>query len=271
MFPIIQKVIARNDLAPDTYDLGKLAPGGKKDPSLAASISHYTTDVGSEDYRTRAFVFGNESARISGRVTVGEDGTKTFHDIEIQPLDTKFNFKHKTWNIPLEVARELARLKYDPENRGDSYDIEYRPRGAYSGRTYDPFTSSQLTEAVSKKSENPGSHPPWLLSGRTAKLPLPFLEPYRGYLDQANSASSQASDSAEGADPLRLVSPARPFRNPYGNDVTAWTASVAGVDPRNPTQLAPQPPPQQAAPPRGIWSNESMENWSVRPPINFRF
>ena len=69
MFPIVNDLINRRNLAPGTYDLWQLAPAGGKDPSTRASLSNYFTDVGSEDYLTRTFVFGNESAKISGQVT----------------------------------------------------------------------------------------------------------------------------------------------------------------------------------------------------------
>jgi hypothetical protein len=105
MFPIIESVIDRRDLAPGTYDLWQLAPNNKEDPSVKASISHYVRDVKSQDWRTRAFVFGNESGRISGRVSVGQDGSKTFHDIEIRPLDTKFNFEHNVESSARVCAR----------------------------------------------------------------------------------------------------------------------------------------------------------------------
>jgi hypothetical protein len=105
MFPIIESVIDRRDLAPGTYDLWQLAPNNKEDPSVKASISHYVRDVKSQDWRTRAFVFGNESGRISGRVSVGQDGSKTFHAIEIRPLDTKCNFEHNVESSARVCAR----------------------------------------------------------------------------------------------------------------------------------------------------------------------
>jgi hypothetical protein len=76
MFPIISSLVNRNNLGPGSYDLWKLAPKSKDDPSVKTTISHYFTDLGSEDYKTRAFVFGTESARISGQVVVNPDGSK---------------------------------------------------------------------------------------------------------------------------------------------------------------------------------------------------
>jgi hypothetical protein len=88
MFPIIDSVLDRRDLAPGTYDLWKLAPLKERDPSVKAGITHYRTDLGSRDFKTRALVFGDESARISGDVVVNPDRTKTFKRVEIRPLDT---------------------------------------------------------------------------------------------------------------------------------------------------------------------------------------
>ena len=62
MFPIIDRLIKRRDLRPGRHDLLDFVPNkNKKDPSLTAGISHYTRNMSSEDYHTRALVFGNET------------------------------------------------------------------------------------------------------------------------------------------------------------------------------------------------------------------
>jgi hypothetical protein len=164
MFKIINDVIARRDLAPGNYDLLDFVPNSK-DPSLTATISHYTRDMSATDYPMRAFVFGNESARISGKVSVNPDGSKAFKQIEIRPLDTNFDFEHNTGNAPLEAARGIARAVSDPENQGVRYEIQYRgpgPNGG-TGRIYDTFTGSQLDAALRREFVYPNSGPPWLL------------------------------------------------------------------------------------------------------------
>ena len=55
MFPIIESTINRRDLALGRYDLWKLAPLKQRDPSVKAGITHYLTDPGSSDYKTRAW------------------------------------------------------------------------------------------------------------------------------------------------------------------------------------------------------------------------
>ncbi len=96
-----------SDLAPGTYNLLDFVPNkDKRDSSLTATVSNYTTDMRSTDYPLRALVFGSESARISGQVVVNRDGSKTFKQIEIRPLDTNFDFEHNTWQPALETARE---------------------------------------------------------------------------------------------------------------------------------------------------------------------
>src|SRR6266700_4590659 len=169
MFPIINDLAYRRNLAPGTYDLLQLAPAGEKDPSVKASLSNYFTDMGSKDYLTRVFVFGNESARISGQVTVNQDGSRTFHGIEIRPQDTNFDFEPNTNNRLLEGARALARRYYDPENQGSKYDIQYRGPGQDrgTGRLYDPFTDAQLSAALDKELMRPGISPPGLLPSIT--------------------------------------------------------------------------------------------------------
>lgn len=274
MFPIIKNVINRRDLAPGTYDLWQLASKNKQDDSVKASISHYFTDPKSEDFKTRAFVFGNESARMSGQVVVNQDGSKTFHGVEIRPFDTNFDFEHNTWNPFIEIPRELARRKYDPESQGIKYDIRYRgpgPNGG-TGRIYDPFTDSQLNAALS---QYPRSGVPWLLSSITGKPALPFVEEHRQYLDQTNGdqswvtksnpvqSDSLSKDGASGVSNDQSVSrvdrgyginssapiskpnaPAAPFVFPGSSssgDIASWFAALAGVDPKNPTRPASPP------------------------------
>jgi len=76
MFPIMTQISDERNLSPGTYDLRDFVPNrNEKDPSLTAAFSNYTTDVRSADYALRAFVFGNESAKISGQVEVNPDGS----------------------------------------------------------------------------------------------------------------------------------------------------------------------------------------------------
>jgi hypothetical protein len=245
MFPIIDSILDRRDLAPGTYDLWKLAPLNERDPSVKAGITHYGADLSSGDFKTRALVFGDESARISGDFVVNPDGTKTFKRVEIRPLDTNFDFHHNNWGRPpIELAREAARRKYDRENWGKSFDIEYRGHGRLDepgtdrgiGRIYHPFTDAQLKAARQKELAYPGSAPPGLLPSFTA-APSPALKEYLQYLDQVNGSQAQASGTGA------VVPPFGPPTNPtpLPSGVAGWIASMAGVDPTNPTQ------PQQGA------------------------
>jgi hypothetical protein len=237
MFPIIHQIIRTRNLAPGTYDLRDFVSShDEKDPLLTAGISNYTTDVPSDDHRLRAFVFGNESGRISGQVVANPDGSKTFRRIEIRPVDTDFNFNDKGGPKLLEFARALGRSYYDPEKLGSSYDIQYRGPGPNRGvgRIYDPFTDLQLNAALA----DPRGAPPGLLPSITGKPPLPLVDEHRQYLDQANGNNSQASTPIAGT-PTVGFDPAN--RNSSGRAIGDWVASLAGVAPLNPTQSAPPP------------------------------
>ncbi|MEH2625533.1 hypothetical protein V1292_003588 [Bradyrhizobium sp. AZCC 1719] len=245
MFPIIDSVLDRRDLAPGTHDLWKLAPLNEDDPSVKAGITHYRTDLGSGDFTTRALVFGDESARISGDVVVNPDGTKTFKRVEIKPFDTDFDFRDNNWKrLHVELAREAARRRYDPENLGASFAIEYRGQGRLGepgsdrgiGRVYHPFTDAQLKAARQKELAYPGSMPPGLLPSYTA-APPPAIKEHLRYLDRANTTQAQAPGAGA------VVPPFGPPTNPspLPSGIAGWIASVAGVDAANPTQ------PQQSA------------------------
>jgi hypothetical protein len=241
MFPIVDSIIDRRDLAPGKYDLWKLAPLGERDPSVKAGITHYRTDLDSSDFKNRALVFGDESARISGEVTVGPDGTKKFQRLEIRPLDTDFDFRHNNWRRPhVELARAAARQKYDSENQGTSYDIEYRGHGRFDepgpdrgiGRIYHPFTDAQLSAARRREFAYPGSIPPGLLPSFTA-APPPAIKEHLQYLKQANASPAQTPGPNAAASPAGT--PANP--NLLSGGVAGWIASMGGIDPKSPMQL----------------------------------
>ena len=235
MFPIMHQIIDNRNLVPGTYDLEKLATDKEL---LKAGISHYGLDARSTDFPLRALVFGNESAKISGRVIVNKDGSKTFEKVEIRPFDTNFDFEHNTWDPLLEGAREVGRRKYDPENYGRRFEIQYRGGGRFDepssdrgiGRVYHPFTASQLSGALRKDSVYPGNTPPGLLPSFTA-APPPAINEHLQYLDQ--TSASQAPARGSGAvQPFGY--PTNP--NPPPGGVAGWVTSMAGVDPTNPTQ-----------------------------------
>jgi hypothetical protein len=190
----------------------------------------------SDDYRLRSLVFGNESARILGRVVVNPDGSKTFRKIEIRPWDTDFNFEHKTLT-PLEVPREIARRMYDPDNLGRSYQIQYGGPGPDkgTGRLYDDFTDAQLNAALRRNFVNPTLSPPGMSTSITGKPPVPFVEQQR----QVPSGAGNFQATPPAASSPTAPSPGTP--GSAGNDIAAWIASLAGVSPQNPTQS--QPPP----------------------------
>jgi len=119
--------------------------------------------------------------------------------------------------------------------------MEYRGHGRLDepgpnrgiGRIYHPFTDSQLKAALG----NPGSAPPGLLPSFTA-APPPAIKEHLQYLDQANASQAQAPGAGAVMPPFGP--PTNPSPLPSG--VAGWIASMAGVDPTNPTQ------PQQSLP-----------------------
>jgi hypothetical protein len=119
-----------------------------------------------------------------------------------------------------------------------------------------------LNAAQRREFVYPGTAPAggWLPS-KTDATPR-FLKDYLEYLDQANGNNTQTSAAPSSAPAMRFVSLANP--NSSGNDTGSWIASLAGVDPMNPRQAA----PQLAGKLRGIVSNEPMPDWPS-PPLIF--
>jgi len=194
-------------------------------------------------------------------VVVNPDGSKTFKGIEIRPRNTDFNFEPKDGGFLLENARARAKGIYDPYSQGTSYDIPFHG----NGRTYEPFTDSQLSGAVRREFVYPGSAPPGLLPSATDSTPR-FLKNYLEYLDQINGrVAPPPADRAPGISNDKPVVPR--LSRGYGNNSSAliaeptapttpfvlggspnssgglarWIAALAGVDPQNPTQLASPP------------------------------
>lgn len=95
MFPVIDQILENRRLAPGAYNLLDFVPNrNPKNASLSTKMSNYATNPFSADYKTRALVFGDESAKISGQVVVRPDGSKTFEKIEIKPWDINFDFRN---------------------------------------------------------------------------------------------------------------------------------------------------------------------------------
>jgi hypothetical protein len=127
-----------------------------------------------------------------------------------------FDFRHNNWKrLHVELAREAARQKYDPENWGTSFDIEYRGQGRLDepgpdrgiGRIYHPFADGQLRAARQKEPAYPGSGPPGLLPSFTA-APPPAIKEHLRNLDQANASQAQAPGAGA------VVPPFGPPTNP---------------------------------------------------------
>jgi len=145
---------------------------------------------------------------------------------------------------------------YDPEDYGVGYDIQYRGKGRLDdpfsdhgmGRFYHPFTDSQLKAAL----RDPGSAPPGLLPSFTA-LPPPYVNEHRKYIDQSQGNQAPAVPLSIGASPA--ARPAPPVKNAFDNGLADWIASLAGVDPVDPTQpqqggsVGGNPPKQRLLPP----------------------
>ena len=95
----------------------------------------------------------------------------------------------------------------------------------------------------------------------TGKAPLPYADEQIRYLDQTDPANSKAMSTAGNATAPAVGSPAnQPF---LGGDLANWAAGLAGVDPTNPVQLAPQPKDRLP----GLVSNQPMPDWPFPPPI----
>lgn len=264
MFPIVNRLLGERKLPPGLYDLLDFVPNkNEKDPSLKARLSNYVTDIGSADYLLRSLVFGSESAKISGRVEVHPDGSKTFNQIEIRPFDTNFDFDANTLNGPLEVARAVARRLHDPDNLGTSYDVNFRSPwpGRPTGRIYDPFTDSQLSAGLARRSMYLGSKLPGLLPSTTGKAPLPYAGEHLQYVSQVNGIDPQPSTLAVGGPVTRVLPLAN--HNLPGNETTSWMASVG--------ERSAGPAPQREDRLRGVWSGQPMEEWFVHPSVRFPF
>jgi hypothetical protein len=274
MFKVISRIAGNRKLAPGTHDLEKLAD--TKD-DLKASISHYVTAPWSSDYALRALVFGNESAKIEGKVVVNPDGSKRFERVEIRPHQTGFDFWPKNGNKALEAARAQAKRYYDPEDRGVGYDISITG----TGRVYDPFTDAELNAAV----HGWGSKPPGLLPSATQHRPLPYVDEHRQYLDYVKGLPApmpqvgRAPEVFGGSSvphlsrryhnsPTSVPGPSVPIRASMlpgsSNDpggLAEWFAKIAGVNPQDPMRAAASPQDDQL---REFYRDDAVQPWTLQ-------
>jgi hypothetical protein len=137
---------------------------------------------------------------------------------------------------PIEVPREAARIKYDPDNFGSSYQIQYRGPGPDNGtgRLYDDFTDAQLNAAVRRNFVNPALSPPGMPTSVTGKPTVPFVEQQRQV--PSGAGNFQAAAPAAGS-----PAPGSGTPGPSGGDIASWVASLAGVSPQDPAQPASPP------------------------------
>jgi hypothetical protein len=73
-------------------DLSTFVTGTGAGESNRAVVSNYTTDLGSDDYAGRAFIWGTSSARITGSVRMLASGEIIVENIKVAPFNDNFNF-----------------------------------------------------------------------------------------------------------------------------------------------------------------------------------
>ncbi len=94
-FPIVQKLMSGEikPAAGTTIELGVLGrQHGLPSDGAMAELDQYFAAPTADDFSTRAFVFGEVSAKISGTVSVAADGKITLQNVIIKPFDDHFNF-----------------------------------------------------------------------------------------------------------------------------------------------------------------------------------
>jgi hypothetical protein len=117
--------------------------------------------------------------------------------------------------------------------------------------------NSQLSAAMNDSDSAPFGLPP-----SVAPVSPSNIDEHLQYLDQINGSRPQALPSAAASTSAsRFVSSAN--RNSSNSGIANWIAGMAGVDPTNPTQPAPQPVDRL----RGLVSNEPTPEWPFPPPI----
>ncbi|MCP1561898.1 UNVERIFIED_ORG: hypothetical protein M2438_005397 [Methylobacterium sp. SuP10 SLI 274] len=92
-----------------------------KDP-LIARVSHYTTDVNSETYGIRSWVWGGTSAVIEGEIT-NINGRIALTNYKIAPIDDNFNFFPDISNPIKHIINAGARTVLSGTERGVPLDF----------------------------------------------------------------------------------------------------------------------------------------------------
>ena len=95
---------------------------------LTKSVSQYTTGIGSNDFVTRAFVFGSTSFTFdykSIQFIVNPDGTKELRGLKIYPLEDNFDFEGGTWYADIFNFINQNIIDIDPNHIGRKVPIKF--------------------------------------------------------------------------------------------------------------------------------------------------
>ena len=95
---------------------------------LTRSVSQYEKGLGSDDFVTRAFVFGSTSFTFdfkSIQFIVNPDGTKELRGLKIYPLEDNFDFVGGTWYADIFNFIHRTVIDIDPNRIGRKVPIKF--------------------------------------------------------------------------------------------------------------------------------------------------
>lgn len=104
----------------------ELNPDGTKKYKFETVVSQYTKGIGSNDYLTRAFIFGSTSFTIDFNTiqfVVNPDGSKEIRGLKIIPIEDNFDFVSN--NFAAEIFNNMKNSTIDPSGIGRKVPIKF--------------------------------------------------------------------------------------------------------------------------------------------------
>ena len=109
--PAVQKFFSADTMLPDgTYSIADLKVLGWSDDDFNFPVSQYLTDINSQDYMLRSYIFGSTNFQIVDATFVVTNGEKTIAQLQLAPSIDNFDYESSSSLQLLQMNLCLNRL-----------------------------------------------------------------------------------------------------------------------------------------------------------------
>ena len=157
--PGLHDLVGRNN-RDAVFDVAPRANPKRDGSHVTQLLSNYTTGVWSDDFLTRAYVFGSSALQVSGgTVYVDANGKVEIRGLQIRPLDDNFNFEiaekkpyvqayNRAWQFFNDRLRKIQRCRIRIQRR---WSKKIRPNYQREHRKLRPTQRASLLSRHSRR------------------------------------------------------------------------------------------------------------------------